>query len=70
MALVVDADVGVFVAAVGVRHRGQDERRRVPVQPGQRPAEIYRHPIRQGRREPQDPLFAAGERGEVVVVDS
>jgi hypothetical protein len=57
-ALVVEADVGVFVAAVGVRDGGQDEAHDVSVQAWQDGAEADGFATGQGRHDPQDALFA------------
>jgi hypothetical protein len=64
-----DADVGVFVAAVGVRHRRQHQPHQIPVEAGQIGVQVHRLPPCQRRDDPQDALLAAGQSGEVVVGD-
>ena len=64
--VVVEADVGVLVAAVGVRDRGKDEVQHIPVQTGQDRAEVDGLAARQRGDDPQHPLLAARERDQVV----
>ena len=68
-ASVVEADVGVFVAAVGVRHRSEHEPHQVPVEAGQVGVQVDRAPAGQGGDDPQDALLPTREDGEVVVGD-
>jgi hypothetical protein len=68
-AVVVDADVGVFVAAVGVGHRGQHQAHQVTVQARKVGVQVDRLPAGQRGDDPQNPLLATGQRAHVVVGD-
>lgn len=65
----VDANVGVFVAAVGVGHRGHDERHEFPVEAGQVGVQVDWCPAGQGGDDPQDALLTAGQSAQVVLGD-
>lgn len=67
--VVVDADVGVFVAAIGVRHSGEDEAHQIPVEARQVGVQVDRTTAGQRRDDAQDALLAAGQHADDVVVD-
>lgn len=68
-AVVVEADVGVFMAAVGVRDRGKHKAQHVAVQTRQDRTEVNGLTPGQRGDDSQHSLLATGQRDKGVVVD-
>lgn len=67
--LAVDTDVGLLVAARGVRDRRQHQPGGGTIQTRQRLGQINRLPACQGCHDPQHPLLAARQRTDGVAAD-
>lgn len=68
-AFVVDPDIGVLMAARGVRDRGQHQLDRGTIQAGQVPGQVDRIPVGERGDDPQQPLLPTRQGADRVVVD-